>query len=279
MISDREIDRAALLNFKRLTEPDAYLQDLSTHLCDQKMWGVFIARNGFRKPVARLPAQVVEGFAKRDWIILENPSRARLNAAGASWFRRKTAGGDPYTAQHQDLVLARIGDGSKSAVRATVNQKESPLAWLRSRRDAQGRPLVSCEQFKAGERLRHDFERAQMRPHVTANWDFGASGTRRSHGAVKSNDISDVALAAKQRFDRAMDAVGPELAGVLVEVCCFLNGMSGAEEKLGWPRRSGKVVLLIALSALARHYGLLHAPRFTHARISQWSVDDYRPSI
>jgi hypothetical protein len=42
-------------------------------------------------------------------------------------------------------------------------------------------------------------------------------------------EMSDTALAARDSFTRALDATGPELAGILVEVCCFLHGIEQAE--------------------------------------------------
>jgi hypothetical protein len=48
--------------------------------------------------------------------------------------------------------------------------KESPLAWLARRKDKDGRPLLSDEEFDAGEKLRADFWFAQMTPRVIANW-------------------------------------------------------------------------------------------------------------
>lgn len=42
----------------------------------------------------------------------------------------------------------------------------------------------------------------------------------------------------------------------------FLNvGLVEMEKKLGWPNRSGKLVLQIALQRLAQHYGYLPASR------------------
>ncbi len=38
-----------------------------------------------------------------------------------------------------------------------VNETESPLGWLKSRKDRNGRALISEEQFEAGERLRADY--------------------------------------------------------------------------------------------------------------------------
>ena len=35
--------------------------------------------------------------------------------------------------------------------RVTVNHDESPLAWLRRRKDADGRPMIDASEFAAGE--------------------------------------------------------------------------------------------------------------------------------
>jgi hypothetical protein len=47
----------------------------------------------------------------------------------------------------------------------TVNLTESPLGWLFARGH------ISRRQFDAGERLRTDWERAQLAPRVTMTWD------------------------------------------------------------------------------------------------------------
>jgi hypothetical protein len=63
------------------------------------------------------------------------------------------------------------GDAGDLAV--VVDDAESPLAWLASRKGPDGRPLLSQQMFDAGERLRRDFEAGQMSDRVTAQW--GAS--------------------------------------------------------------------------------------------------------
>ncbi len=67
------------------------------------------------------------------------------------------------------------GAGAKQAVpaqsaTATLNLSESPLGWLRRRKDRDGEPMISQAEFDAGERLRADFWFAQMTPRTTTNW-------------------------------------------------------------------------------------------------------------
>ena len=83
---------------------------------------------------------------------------------------------------------------------------------------------------------------------------------------------------ARRRVDRAIEAVGPELSGVLIDVCCFLKGLERVEAERGWPVRSAKVVLKTALGALARHY-FPQEQAARSARTLHWGAQDYRPSL
>lgn len=124
-----------------------------------------------------------------------------------------------------------------------MNPAESPLLWLARR------GMVNATQLTAGERLRTDFTRAQLTPRVTSRWT-------EVRGAGSPEAFSDMVLAAKLRLARAMTAVGPELSGVLLDVCCFLKGLELVERERQWPARTAKVVLGLALDRLAAHYGL-----------------------
>ncbi|MFA5958126.1 DUF6456 domain-containing protein [Hyphomicrobium sp.] len=164
------------------------------------------------------------------------------------------------------------------------NLAESPLAWLARRKDKDGQPMLTDAEFDAGEKIRADFWFAQMTPRTTANWSLLLSGGGGGRGAPDIGpDMRDAVVAAKERVKRALAAVGPDLAGVLIDVCCHLKGLETSEKESGWPQRSGKIILQIALRQLARHYGMVPPPVATReqkpVRVRHWGTNDYRPEI
>jgi len=209
------------------------------------------------------------------------PEGYRLSASGLAWLKRALSAAQPYQAQHQARE-ARIIDFEGVKRPAIVNNAESPLAWLASRKDKSGAPLLAAFQFEAGERLRADYHFAGLTAKVTASWNPAAG---RSGNGASQNDaaaLADNVLAARQRVVRAIAAVGPELSGILVDVCCHLKGLEEAEKTEGWPQRSGKVILQIALTRLARHYGLMSDGQLNAGlkrRLQHWGAEDYRPKI
>lgn len=137
------------------------------------------------------------------------------------------------------------GSGAKGKTRTvTVNLAESPLSWLHARGHLDDRL------FDAGERLRADYERAQMGPSVTMRWDPVRIKGLGDHGLTHS----ERQLAAKQRFDAALAEAGRGLEDILWRVVCAGEGLPDAERALGWPSRSGKLVLKLALDRVADFY-------------------------
>lgn len=188
---------------------------------------------------------------------------------------------DRFRQQHQLRAIGeREIDGSRRPV--LLNEGESPLGWLKSRKDRKGRPLITDHQYEAGERLRADYWFAHLSPRVTSNWSALAPQDRARRGApMNAAALRDEVIAAKERVLRALMAVGPELSGILVDICCELKGLEEAEKANGWPARAGKVVLQIALTRLAKHYGLIAADDAAPRRrgLRHWGSEDYRPTL
>lgn len=129
-----------------------------------------------------------------------------------------------------------------------VNLRESPLAWLHAR------GLLTDVQLAAGDRLRADYERAGLGPRITMQWDSPPAGRKRS--GARASDGAVGRIDARDRFHRAIDAAGPGLADICWRVICAGEAMSVAERAMGWPPRSGRVVLTLALDRLAHFYGV-----------------------
>ena len=136
-------------------------------------------------------------------------------------------------------------DGEMQYVK--VHLGESPLSWLRAR------GLLSERLYLAGDKLREDWEKAGLGARVTMIWNAAppSKGSRSSHRAP---DPHIRQLSAQQRFDGALRMAGPGLADILWRVVCAGEGLSTAEQALGWPARAGKLVLGFALERVADYY-------------------------
>lgn len=131
----------------------------------------------------------------------------------------------------------------------TINLSESPLSWLH----AHGH--LSDRQLLAGEKLRGDYESASLGARTTMVWD-SSPVSRGKRGAPSPCTPTEHALHAKQRFDGALAALGRDLSDIAWRVICAGEGIPVAEKAMGWPLRSGKLVLRIALDRLADYYRL-----------------------
>ena len=137
------------------------------------------------------------------------------------------------------------GSGAKGKRRTvTVNLAESPLSWLHSRGH------IDERLFDAGERLRDDYERAQLSANVTMRWD----PVRVRSTGEQGLSSTERQIAAKARFDGALREAGSGLQDILWRVVCAGEGLPAAEKQLGWPARSGKLVLKLALERVADFY-------------------------
>ncbi len=206
--------------------------------------------DGTLRPASGAPARVapeLRAAMERDELIVRGPDGAMVaTPAGRARLRRALSGSEAgFRAQHG--AVQRL-DPASGAAGPMVDLKESPLGWL-ARRGA-----IAPEQLEAGERLRADFTRGQMMPSLSASWAPVRAGGGGAGGIGR--DLTDAALEARLRVERALAAVGPELSGILIDVCCFLKGLETAERERSWPARSGKIVLGLALTRLATVYGL-----------------------
>lgn len=270
---------------RRLAEPGAEL------VVAPGMDKAIITRGEIRTAIVN--RKLAEEFALNSWVEQVDQGtrmiRYRLSGAGRAALRRLGTGegGMPRAADFADAEpvgaeapmpgmaeqaagfdhadkhrvwgsrdLPDAEDGKPRRMR--VNLAESPLQLLARRRDAKGNPFLDADLVSAGERLREDFETAQMGPRVTQNWDrFMTSGIDELMRGERQLGGSD---RARARVADALRELGPGMGDLVLRVCCFLEGLEMTERRLGWSARSGKVVLKLALERLARHYADRYGP-------------------
>ena len=205
---------------------------------------------------------LAEALALCDWISCTKPcrlSRYQITSSG-----RTAVGAMIAAAENRAWKLetggffetqtefANLNTPSKSKHlqprRNRYGVTDGPLESLARLKDRNGQPFLSPELISAGGRLREDFELAQIGDHLAQD------RARFEAECGKGQKNRSPTAEAKRRAVAALNCLGYGLSEIALRCCCHLEGLEQAEKQLGWPARSGKVVLRIALEQLKSHY-------------------------
>ncbi|MBE0413457.1 DUF6456 domain-containing protein [Yoonia sp.] len=253
------VDQEAKRILHRLCEPLAVLavaRDLESAVVVRE------TESGDHLRTAVVGREIAQAMALKDWIscpqpdariaryFITNTGRAALrrliaedeNRAGG--FGERRARKDADTGWDMDAIAGLAG------AQPRYHATESPLAGLARRKDRNGDPFITRTQVTAGERLREDFELAQVGMGRIESWDALMADTP----APDSAGGFLGAMSARARLRAALCDLGPGLGEVVFRCCCLLEGLEQTEKTMGWSARSGKIVLRIALERLELHY-------------------------
>ncbi|WP_050929835.1 DUF6456 domain-containing protein [Aestuariivita boseongensis] len=257
--SDAELNREAPRILRRLCESGAVLALAA------EMEKAVVVRDGPGGSTARtavVDRAVAQAMALNEWIACQTTGRiARytITQAGRAALGRMMAHEESRCAAATNRATPARGeidtDEGEGARKVKYGVAESPLCALARRKDRDGRPFLPDDLVAAGERLREDFELAQVGPSIGQSWDRLLTGGIR--GVSGSGGAPIGQSAAQARVLAALHELGSGLGDVALRCCCFLEGLETAEKRLGWSARSGKIVLRIALQRLKRHYAAL----------------------
>lgn len=265
---ERHMTKSERSALARMAEPDSFLLVAK----GAEKAGVFCRKNNFRRPMSLISLVSATRFVANEWVKCvaktELSVKYAITSVGRAALRRAEAvrsshdenafadGPSTYAAQHQMAGERRYANPKTGEIETVrVNLGESPLGWLAKRKDANGDPLLSAAEVEAGERLREDFEMAQMGPKIGQDWRRFLAPTQNSSGPGRSP--SEGPTHARERVGAALGELGAGLADAALRICCFQEGLEATERRMGWSARSGKVVLKLALQRLVEHYGLL----------------------
>ncbi|WP_460273509.1 DUF6456 domain-containing protein [Celeribacter sp. ULVN23_4] len=264
---DATIAREARRILRRLSEPGACLAVAKDM---EKAVVVRDLPDGRTARTAVLDRPIAQALALKGWIVAEvkgKITRYTISGTGRAALRaflmedemvRVGFAEAPTTfeAGSQSFALRAGAVPTVRAKRIRYQPSESPVMVLSRRRDKDGGLFLSPELVAAAERLREDFELAQMAVGAKMDWakmDWARTaleGGAGAHGDAQGSGPE----AAKARVAAALSDLGPGLGDVALRCCCLLEGMEQAEKRMGWSARSGKIVLRIALQRLKAHY-------------------------
>lgn len=212
---------------------------------------------GLPTRTAVVDREIAEALALKGWIASNRPGRIaryHITVAGREALNGVLAPGEGAAAAPQPDEEDTAHPAQRGARALRYGPTESPLVALARRRDKAGERFLGSDLVRAGERLREDFELAQMGPRVTQNWDrFLCAVDEQGATPCRGTGVE----AARGRVIGALRDLGPGLGDVVLRCCCYLEGLEHAERRMGWSARSGKIVLRIALQRLKRHYEML----------------------
>jgi hypothetical protein len=222
---------------------------------------VSVAKEGLSLSAGSFPAGGATVLERQDLVSWSKGRLLTITEPGRAHLRRRAPlpGVTQFRAQHDPMREAVIPAKEGAPERVRLNAEESPLDWLRRRKNRDGEPMIDEASYEAGERLRKEVTTAGMLPGISARW-----GEAKVDGASGPGEATDRMVAARQRVTHAFNAVGPDFADLLLDLCGFLKGLEQIERDRGWPARSAKIVVKLALARLANHYGLspmAHGPR------------------
>ncbi len=215
------------------------------------------------KPAIRLSQKNAKYALSRG--ILEPGGGSGLIASDAAekWVKR-TLGDDVahggldniFGAQHWQVQEREVFDCDGDLVLVQVNVETSPLLRLYRQTDAQGTRFLSVAEFAAGEKLRQDYAGSTMGNMSASNWGAVRQGRSAARAAYCADDRHVRSLDGRRRVMDALAAVGPVLDRVLFSLLLREQDLQTMEQNCHWPKRSGKIVLKIALARLAHFYRL-----------------------
>ena len=182
-IDENRLSREARRILRRLSESGAVLAVAAEM---DKAVVVRDTADGGTARTAVVDSAVAQAMALKDWIACDAPgriSRYRITALGRTALSRLLA---EQESRLRGFAEAQTAFSSGRALEAALDDTEdspqrrrsgyalsdSPLTALARRRDKTGAPFLSDALVSAGERLREDFELAQVGATLPPDWDL-----------------------------------------------------------------------------------------------------------
>jgi hypothetical protein len=172
--------------------------------------------------------------------------------AGCALVARETASpGEAFMAQHRPIIdRAVIGtDGRTRVVRG--HDADAILRRLAALRDGNGAAWLDSAEIAAAARLRRDWEMGERGLVRGSDWSAPPNGAGPRGLSNRAEGAAGAYCDARQRVSEALARLAVPLRRVVERVGLREEGLEALERGEGWPARSGKIALKLALAQLA----------------------------
>lgn len=216
-------------------------------------FGVFPGGDRRRRPVARLSAAQVAALESDGALQREADDRLALTKAGRTRaLRAEATPGEAYAAQHRPVFTRQIADGEGAVIRVRGHDPDAALRRLGALQDSAGRPWFSGAELAAATALKQDWERGQIGLVRGSDWEAPPRGSASRGPGNAQEMLTGARCDARQRVEERLASLASPLRRAVEHVCLHERGMEALEQSEGWPARSGKLALKLALAQLAR---------------------------
>lgn len=243
-MSARLVQRA----LKRLAASDALLAPSR----DGAMFGVHPGGDRRRLPVVRLSAAEVRELEADGALVRASEGAFVVSEAGRARAMRESAEPDErFFAQHRPVVDRVVMGNDGAVLKVRGHDANEVLRRLAALRGGDGAPWLSAQELAAASRLRDDWERGERGMVRGSDWTAPPNGsTARGPSSAREGALA-AHCDARRRVSEALERLAPALRRVVERVCFQEHGLELLERAEGWPARSGKLALKLALSQLA----------------------------
>ncbi len=204
-----------------------------------------------RRPLARLSAEEARALEASGVLAREGDGYA-LTSAGRTHVTREAAAPDEaFVAQHRAVVDRAVIEVDGRARRVRGHDADAVLRRLAALRDGDGAAWLNGAEIAAVARLRSDWEMGERGLVRGSDWSAAPLGSAARGPLNQAERAAGAFCDARRRVAETLERLAPPLRRVVERVCLRGEGLEAMERGEGWPARSGKLALKLALAQLA----------------------------
>ncbi len=204
-----------------------------------------------RRPLARISAEEARALEASGALVRVGDAYALTEAGRARTARERAAPSEAFAAQHRAVIDRAIVEADGRTRKVRGHDADATLRRLAALRDGNGAAWLDSAEIAAAARLRRDWEMGERGLVRGSDWTAPPNGSGPRGASNRAEMVAGAYCDARQRVEEALARLALPLRRVVERVCLREEGIETLERGEGWPARSGKIALKLALAQLA----------------------------